>query len=249
MRLSNKKALITGGASGIGLEIARRFAAEGATVMLADLEGDKAEAAAAEIGAGHLGVAVDVADEASVRAMFDAARSGLVGVDILVTSAGVRGSQLIQDIDLVDWNRMLAVNLTGTFLCCREAARTMPHHAGASIITIGSVAGIRAHRMSAAYGASKAAVLHLTRLIAMDLAPSGIRANAIAPGPIRTPILDSIPAEVQGKYTKLIPMARFGDVSEIGGAAVFLGSDDASYITGETISVDGGFVPAGGIDI
>jgi NAD(P)-dependent dehydrogenase (short-subunit alcohol dehydrogenase family) len=240
-RLYQKRALITGGARGIGRAIVNRFVAEGAAVVIADLHHD-----AGDDPMGCQKVTVDVADEASVKAMIRETVDLLRGLDILVHCAGIARHRDLLEYELADWRRTLDVNLTGTFLCNREAARVMVGQKSGCIINIASVAaflpGVRTH----AYAASKGGVLSFTRAIAGDLAAHGIRVNAISPGPIDTGLArTALSPEFRAGYRARIPMDRLGEPEEIAGTAVFLASDDAGYITGTAVIVDGGFSSAG----
>jgi 3-oxoacyl-[acyl-carrier protein] reductase len=241
-RLHEKRALITGGTRGIGRAIAERFLAEAAAVVIADLQRDTGEGPVV----GCHTVIADISDEASVKSMIQEAVKVLGGLDILVNCAGIARHRDLLEYELADWRRTIDVNLTGTFLCSREAARVMSVQKSGCIINIASVAaalpGVRTH----AYAASKGGVISFTRAIAGDLASHGIRVNAIAPGPIDTGLArTALSPEFRAGYRARIPMARLGEPEEIASTAVFLASDDASYITGETLCVDGGFSSTG----
>jgi NAD(P)-dependent dehydrogenase (short-subunit alcohol dehydrogenase family) len=240
-RLSTKRALITGGARGIGRAVADRFIAEGATVVIADLQhlpGDDP--------AGCHKVTADVADELSVEKMVQKTVALLGGLDVLVHCAGISVHRPLLDTQAKDWRRLIDINLTGTFLCSREAARVMLDQKSGSIINIASVAaflpGVRTH----AYAATKGGVAAFTKAIAGELAPYGVRANAISPGPIETDLARTVHTpEFRANYLARIPMGRYGQPDEVASTAVFLASDDSSYITGVILSVDGGFSSAG----
>lgn len=247
-------ALVTGGAGGLGLATARRFAADGMTVVVADLNGEAAEKAASGLeGGGHFGLALDVADEAAVVAAFDRVEKERGPVAVLAHFAGMLGSGgtatgiTLIDSDLDDWERVMRVNARGTFLVVREMARrrrATPVKHG-RIITVSSLAGQTGGLQSGvAYSASKAAVLGLTRTAARDLGNLGITVNAIAPGPIDTPMLAQATGQTNTgtKYTKLdaVPLGRVGEPDEIAAAASFLASVEAGFVTGATIDVNGG---------
>jgi len=239
--LHKKRALITGGAGGIGRAIAKRFAAEGAAVVIADLQH----------GPGHdpVGcqkVTVDVADESSVIAMMRETVGRLGGLDVLVNCAGVATHRDLLETTLADWQRIMDINLTGTFLCNREAARIMCAQKSGCIINIASVAAFLPSVRTHSYAASKGGVVAFTKAIAGDLAPHGIRVNAISPGPVETELAKTAHTpEFRAGYIARLPMGRYAQPDEIAGVAVFLASDDASYVTGEILFVDGGFGSAG----
>ena len=240
-RLEGKRALVTGGARGIGRAIADRFASEGAAVVIADLQhlsGDDP--------AGCHKVTADVADEKSVVDMIQETVGRLGGLDALVHCAGISIHRPLLETPLEIWRRLLDINLTGTFLCNREAARVMCRQKSGSIINIASVAaflpGVRTH----AYATTKGGVATFTKAIANDLAPEGVRVNAISPGAIDTELSRNAHTPAfRASYLARIPMGRYGLPEEVAGTAVFLASDDSRYITGVILSVDGGFASAG----
>lgn len=240
-RLHGKRALIIGGARGIGRAIVDRFVAEGAAVMIADLQHD-----AADHSPGCQKVTVNVADEASVKAMIKETVDTLSGLDIMVNCAGIAKHRDLLEYELADWQHTIGVNLTGTFLCNREAARFMVGQKSGCIINIASVAALLPGTRTHAYAASKGGVVSFTKAIAGDLARHGIRVNAISPGPIDTGLArTALSPELRAGYRARVPMERFGEPEEVASAAVFLASDEASYITGEILFVDGGFCGAG----
>jgi NAD(P)-dependent dehydrogenase (short-subunit alcohol dehydrogenase family) len=247
--LAGKAAIVTGGASGIGREIAPRLAAAGAAVLVADRDGEGAEAVAGEISASGgraLGWAVDVRDPAGCEALIAAAREAFGRLDALVTSAGIARSRPFLETSLELWQETLDVNLTGTFLCCQAAAPAMIATGSGRIITIASVSGQRGGTNRAAYGASKGGVITLTRVMAVELAQHNITVNAIAPGPIETPMATAMhTAANRAAWLGSVPAQRYGTPAEVAAAVVFLASDEASYITGHVLNVDGGFGAAG----
>jgi NAD(P)-dependent dehydrogenase (short-subunit alcohol dehydrogenase family) len=246
MRIDGKKVLVTGGAQGIGFAIATRMAQAGATLIIADINRDGAHDAAARLDGTHHATAVDVTDEAQVRDMVEATVRMAGGLDVMVNCAGVTlGIRSIFDTSLADFERVQRINVTGTFLCCREAARPMVAQRSGSLITIASVTATLAQKGGVSYGTSKAAVAHLTRIVAMEMVEHGVRANAIAPGPVETPLMQNHGAARKAAYVARIPMGRVAQPSEIGGAALFLASDEASFVTGEVFHVDGGFSVSG----
>ena len=247
--LAGKAAIVTGGASGIGREIAPRLAAAGAAVLVADRDAAGADAVAGEIAASGgrvLGWEVDVRDPAGCEALISAAREAFGRLDALVTSAGIARSQPFLQTSLELWQETLDVNLTGTFLCCQAAAPAMIATGGGRIITFTSVSGQRGGTSRAAYGASKGGVITLTRVMAVELAQHNITVNAIAPGPIETPMASALhTAADRAAWLGSVPAQRYGTPAEVAAAVVFLASDEASYITGHVLNVDGGFGAAG----
>ena len=244
-----RTAIVTGGANGIGREIALRLAAAGAAVLVADRDGAGAEAVAREIGAAGdraAGRAVDVRDPAGCAALVEAAREAFGRLDILVTSAGIARSRPFLRTSLELWEETLAVNLTGTFLCCQAAAPSMVAAGGGRIITMASVSGERGGTGRAAYGASKGGVITLTRVMAVELARHNITVNAIAPGPVETPLVAEMhTTEDRAAWLGSVPARRYGTPAEVAAAAVFLASEEAGYVTGHVLNVDGGFGAAG----
>ena len=247
--LGGKAAIVTGGANGIGREIALRLAAAGAAVLVADRDGAEAGAVAREIeaaGGRAIGRAVDVRDPAGCEALVADARGTFGRLDILVTSAGIARSEPFLQTSLQLWQDTLAVNLTGTFLCCQAAAPAMVAAGGGRIITMASVSGERGGTGRAAYGASKGGVITLTRVMAVELARHNITVNAISPGPVETPMVAELhTTEDRAVWLRSVPARRYGTPAEVAAAAVFLASDEAGYVTGHVLNVDGGFGAAG----
>jgi 3-oxoacyl-[acyl-carrier protein] reductase len=249
MRLANKVALVTGSGRGIGREIARSFAAEGARVVVADLDRAGADAVAAQIadaGGAALVVYVDVAEPAQVEGAVRDAVTHFGRLDILVNNAGVALNKPFLTTTLAEWERQLRVNLTGTFLCAQAAARAMVPQRAGCIVNVASISGQRGGLGRAAYGSAKAGVILLTKVMAVELAPWGIRANAIAPGPVDTDQSRATHTQATRRaYHERIPIRRYGERKEIAAAALFLASDESSFVTGHVLNVDGGFRAAG----
>ena len=242
MRLDGKRIVVTGGAGGIGRAIAVRLLAAGARLLVADQEG--ASEAAKTLGADVRATALDVTDEASVESAFDLAVAELGGLDGLVHCAGIGIERAFLDTGIDEWRRLLDVNLTGTFLCCRAAARRSSR--GASLVTLASTAGERGSARRAAYGASKAGVVNLTQAIAVELGSAGFRANVISPGPVDTDLVRRMhAADTRAAFAARTPLGRYGRPDEIAGAALYLLSDESSFVTGHVLRVDGGFATAG----
>jgi NAD(P)-dependent dehydrogenase (short-subunit alcohol dehydrogenase family) len=249
MRLKNKIAIITGSARGIGFCVAKAFAREGAIVAIADINLDGAKAAAdglAATGGRAMGLAVNVADQASVQSMVDAVVAAHGRVDLLVNNAGVGGNTPFLDTTLEEWNRIIAINLTGAFMVAQASAREMVKAGGGKIVNIASLSGERGGNGRAAYGSAKAGLQLLTKVMAVELAPYNINVNNILPGAIETEMAKFAHDEAtRAAYNYLIPMTRYGTPEEIADAAVFLCSDEARYIHGHSLNVDGGFGAAG----
>ncbi|MGO4406269.1 SDR family oxidoreductase [Bosea sp. RAF48] len=237
-------AIITGAADGIGWALARRFASAGCRVALVDIAGERAAARAAELGAGHIALACDVSDEASVRATVTAAASALGGIDILVNNAGIGDTHLpTLEQDIGHFERVLRVHLNGTFLMSREVSRVMADRGGA-ILNISSIAGLGGLPRRNAYGAAKAGIAQITKNLACEWAGLGIRVNALAPGYVGTALVRTLEAAGRidrAKLERRIPMGRLAEPEEIAEAGWFLCSPAASYVTGAILSVDGGW--------
>jgi NAD(P)-dependent dehydrogenase (short-subunit alcohol dehydrogenase family) len=243
MRFSDKIGLVTGGLSGIGAAIAEALAREGAMVIAADIS---APPEATLAGGGVLPFRVDVTDPASVAALIAAAKARFGRIDYLVTSAGIGRDLPFLETPLAEFERMLAVNLRGTFLAAQATAREMLRTGGGAIVTIGSVSGQRGNIGRAAYGASKGGVAALSQVMAVELAAANIRVNCLAPGPVETPLVAEMhdPA-IRAAWSRVTPMHRYAAPDEIAAAACFLLSDAASFITGHVLAADGGFLAGG----
>src|SRR5499426_1437271 len=248
MRLSGRVAAITGGALGIGRATALLFAAEGATVALGDVEVGAAEGVVKEIvsAGGHaIAVGVDVGDAGQVQAFVDRVVTEYGRLDVMFANAGIAHSAPFLDHPEAQWHRVLRVNLTGVFLCGQIAARQMVRQGGGRIIATASINGFRGVENLVGYNTAKAGVIELTKTMAVELAQHGITVNAIAPAQIDTRLTQSLSDDAKARRLARIPLGRFGEVEEVAKAALFLASDDAAYVTGHTLAVDGGYLAGG----
>jgi meso-butanediol dehydrogenase/(S,S)-butanediol dehydrogenase/diacetyl reductase len=247
MRLADKIAIVTGAASGIGLATARLFCAEGAKVALADLQDTREEAATLQRrGWPTFAIECDVSSEEAVRGLFSQVLETFSRVDVLVNAAGIGLAKTVADTSLADWQRLVGVNLTGVFLCCREAVRQMRRQGNGVIVNVASELALVGGGEIAAYAATKGGVLQLTRAMAVDHSAEGIRINAICPGPVETPLLAGLiaaapnpEAEREDEIQDTL-LRRFGQPDEIARAILFLASDDSSYVVGSALIADGG---------
>ena len=243
-----KTALVTGAARGIGLATVKRFLAEGWRVALLDIDGDTLQRAVKAIGKPDVTIAIecDVADAAGVAAAVDTVAKIFGRLDALVNNAGIAIFKPILEVTYEDWSRVLAVNLTGPFLCTQAAAPLMRDGGGGAIVNITSISGLRASTLRTAYGTSKAGLAHLTKQQAAELASLNIRVNAVAPGPVDTAMANSVHTpEIRQDYHDHMPLNRYGLEEELAEVIFFLCSERASYITGQVIAVDGGFDSTG----
>jgi NAD(P)-dependent dehydrogenase (short-subunit alcohol dehydrogenase family) len=243
-RLADKRAFITGAGGGLGAAIAEAFAAEGAAVALAGRSRERLEVVARRIDGSALVSPLDVRDAAAVADAVSAAHAAMGGLDVLVTAAAIdTGWAPTGDMDLGIWDETLATNLSGTYYACRAALPLMVAGGGGSIVTITSVAGLKAWAEDVAYNASKAGVTLLTRTLAVEYATQGIRANCLAPGVIDGGLTDTVtdPADRE-MLVGMHPMGRMGTLAEVAEAVVWLASDAAAFTTGSTLAVDGGFL-------
>jgi len=249
MRLQGRVVAITGGALGIGRATAQLFAAEGALVALGDVQVQEAEVVAKEIvgrGGRAIAIGVDVGDSAQVQAYVDRIVADFGRLDVMFANAGIAHSAPVLDHPEGQWHRVLRVNLTGVFLCSQIAARQMVRQGGGGrIISTASINGFRGVENLVGYNAAKAGVIELTRTMAVELAQHRIAVNAIAPAQIDTRLTRTLPEEARRRRVERIPMGRFGEPEEVARVALFLASDDASYVTGHTLAVDGGYLAGG----
>ena len=242
--LKNKTAIVTGGAQGIGEAIATRFAEQDANVVIADINLDNAQAVATQIN-GHA-THLDVTNPDQIQAVIDETVKQFGQLDILVNNAGIGQNRPFLETPLDEWEQILRVNLTGPFLCAQAAAQQMVKQASGKIINIGSISGQLGAQGRAAYGASKAGIIQLTRIMAVELAPKGIYVNAISPGPVDTEQSRAMHTEdTRRAYHTRIPLGRYGERTEIADAAVFLASDASNFVVGHVLNADGGFKMAG----
>jgi NAD(P)-dependent dehydrogenase (short-subunit alcohol dehydrogenase family) len=248
MRLEGRVAAITGGGLGIGRATGLLFAAEGALVALGDVQTDAVEAVAREItdrGGRAIAIGVDVGDGAQVQAFVDRVVAELGRLDVMFANAGIAHSAPFLTHPESQWQRVLRVNLTGVFLCCQAAARQMVTQGGGRIIATASINGFRGVENLVGYNVAKAGVIELTRTMAVELAQHHITVNAIAPAQIDTRLTRTLPEDARRRRVERIPMGRFGEPEEVARAALFLASDDATYVTGHTLAVDGGYLAGG----
>ncbi|MGM0897570.1 MAG: 3-oxoacyl-[acyl-carrier-protein] reductase [Bacillota bacterium] len=245
-KLSGKTAIITGASRGIGASIARRFAGEGANIVV-NYSGsqEKAEAVVRDIeqaGGKAIAVKANVADADAVKSMADAAMKEFGSIDILVNNAGITRDNLMMRMKEDEWDDVINTNLKGVFLCTKAVTRQMMKQRAGRIVNIASIVGVMGNAGQANYVAAKAGVIGLTKTTARELASRGITANAVAPGFITTDMTEKLGEDVQSSMLAQIPLARFGAPEDVANAALFLASDEASYVTGQTLHLDGGMV-------
>jgi NAD(P)-dependent dehydrogenase (short-subunit alcohol dehydrogenase family) len=243
-----KVAVVTGAARGIGLATAKRFFAEGWSIVMLDIleEQQAAEASALGDDARVLALRCDVSDVAAVNDAFAAAKARFGRVDAMVANAGTATFGPMLETTPDDWARVLAVNLSGVFHCGQAAARIMAERGAGAIVNIGSISGLRASTLRIAYGTSKAGVIHLTKQQAAELGEHGIRVNCVCPGPVDTAMALKVHTkDIRQDYHDHMPLNRYGLEDELAASIWFLCSDEASYITGQVLAVDGGFEATG----
>ena len=256
MLLEGKRAFVTGGASGIGLAVARRYAEEGASVVIGDVRAEDAEEAAdnlRESGLEASAVAVDVSDEASVEEAARACEELYGGTDVLVANAGIIRPTPVLETERGDWERVLSVNLTGAFLCCKAFGRRMVERGeGGRIVVNSSLFGRRGGRENGSYSASKFGVIGFVESLAAELAPHGVMVNAVCPGQVETDLIRTFfrdraqvrgvtPAEIEAEVVGRVPVGRLATPEEIADVFVFFASDLSRYVAGQSLVVDGGW--------
>jgi len=242
MLLDGKILTITGGASGIGAGIARRFAEENAKVAICDIDEENGMKTASQLGNNAQFYKMDIGCEEGVRKAVEGIIQDFSRIDILINNAGITNDKLLLRMNKEDWERVIKINLTGTFLVTRAVIKYMIKQRYGRIVNIASVIGIIGNAGQSNYAASKAGIIGFTKSCAKELASRNITVNAIAPGFIQTRMTESLPDEIKANYLKLIPMGRFGISEDVASLALFLSSDQSSYITGQVICLDGGML-------
>ena len=246
MSMASRAAVVTGAARGIGYALTRKFLEAGYRVAMLDCDAARLAASAREFGDGVLPVECDVSVPAQVQSAVAGIEKEFGRIDALVNNAGIAVFKKLLDTSFEEWSRVLAVNLSGPFICTQFCAPVMLRNGGGAVVNISSVSGLRASALRVAYGTSKAALDHLTKQQALELGNLGIRVNAVAPGPVDTAMAKQVhSADIRADYHDSIPLNRYGTEEEIAQAVVFLCSDQASYINGQTLAVDGGFDASG----
>ena len=241
-RLDGKVAIVTGGASGIGKATVERFVSEGARVLVADLDGHGAAAVASELGDVAASTQLDVTNYAAVEAMVAQAVDAFGGLDIIFNNAGISSVGRVDELDIDAWQRVIDVDLTAVFYGCKAAVPALRERGGGAIVNTASISGLFGDWGIPAYNAAKGGVMNLTRAMAADHARDNIRVNAVCPGGVETAMTDALvqSRRAQVHYERLVPQARMGRPEEIAAAVAFLASDDASYVNGHGLVVDGG---------
>jgi NAD(P)-dependent dehydrogenase (short-subunit alcohol dehydrogenase family) len=244
---SQKVVLVTGAGRGIGLATAKRFLSEGWHVALLDIDGALVKKAVVDLASSDaLALVCDVAEAAQVARAMDEVAQRFGRLDALINNAGVAVFAPLLDTSDADWNRILAVNLTGPFICTKAAIPLLCKAGSGAIVNITSISSLRASTLRSAYGTSKAGLAHLTKQLAVELASLGIRVNAVAPGPVDTVMAKAVHTpQIRADYHDAIPLNRYGLEEELAEAIFFLSGERSSYITGQVLAVDGGFDAAG----
>jgi NAD(P)-dependent dehydrogenase (short-subunit alcohol dehydrogenase family) len=238
-RFKGQVVVVTGGGKGIGLGVSERMAAEGAQVVI--WSRSDAEQASATVGHGALGILTDVSSEESVTAALAATLDAFGKIDILVTSAGINSPlNQVQDVSLAEWQRVMDINLNGTFLCCRAVLPVMIERNSGRIVTVASLAGKEPKPKLSAYAASKAGVIAFTKALGQELATTNIRANTFSPGAINTPMTQNLPPPVREMLENMAPQKRMGTVEECAAMIAFMASEDCSFCSGAVFDLTGG---------
>ncbi|MDX1805518.1 MAG: SDR family oxidoreductase [Paenisporosarcina sp.] len=241
MRLQDKVAIVTGGASGIGEFTVREMLKQGAKVVIADFDDAGGQKLADELGEGVSFIHVDVSNEEQVEAMVKHSVDTFGKVDILFSNAGIGSTGSTDELSLEDWNKTISVNLSGVFLCAKYALKEMVKQGSGSIVNCASILGHVGQAATASYTAAKGGVVNMTRALSVEYASQGIRVNAVCPGYINTPLLDQLDDATRKHLVSLHPLGRLGESHEVANAVVFLASDEASFVTGANLLVDGGY--------
>ena len=242
-RLEGKRAVITGAGRGLGLAVAELFVREGAAVVLADVDEGAVTAAADRLAAGGgeaVAVRADVTSAPDVQALMAAAVERLGGLDVLVNNAGIASAGTVTEVDGAHWERVMAINLTGSYLCSRHAIPHLERSGGGSIVCIASSSGVVGQKGQVAYNVSKHGVIGLVRCMALDHADAGIRVNAVCPGVMNTPMLDALSAEQRAGLAARHPLGRVAEPAEVARTVLHLAADESSFTTGALFLVDGG---------
>ena len=244
-RLEDKVAIITGAARGIGFSIAEKLSEHGATSVIIDLDKEVVDAAVQkidDIGNRAIGFSADVTNSEEISIIFKEIHKEFGKIDLLINNAGITKDGLLMKMKESDWDAVINVNLKGTFICTQKISRYMLKKRSGVIINIASVIGLMGNAGQANYAASKGGIIALTKSSAKEFASRGIRVNAIAPGFIQTEMTDKLPQDIIDSYSAAIPLSRMGTATDVANLCVFLASDEAGYITGQIIQVDGGLI-------
>jgi 3-oxoacyl-[acyl-carrier protein] reductase len=242
---SGKTAIITGSAQGIGKAIAKEFGERGANIVIVDVNQEKIDHAVADlrhINRDVVGIKCDITQETEVENLVKQVKEQFQTIDILVNNAGITRDKLLMRMSLEDWEAVIRVNLTGTFLCTQKASKIMMHQRKGKILNIASVIGIIGNAGQANYAAAKAGIIAFTKSVAKELASRNVNVNAIAPGFIKTAMTNLLSQEIVDEYLARIPLKRLGTPDDVAKLACFLCSEEANYITGQTIVIDGGMI-------